>query len=397
MNGRRRIVVLGLTAAAAVLLVAVSRLLVLANSEAPAGEDMKTDLETVPLTELHTTSEQKPLRLVNLDQLGHPAPDLLQASVRVGVSNAFLVDGKEFKDAVRATSFVYTHGVHVASPPNWNGSKQTGTIWFAAHLGSGGGDEPAWLVTSITFDPERRVVRLSYAPKERSDRNVRPYWYWYRLGQLDPGVYRLELFDSVRETLTFVRSVHVSSISDSPQNAAEPKIARDRVPRGGKRLPDTEVWTARRMRHAGESREIDSQLRELSRVMPLHGASNVFLARASTIQDAVRATLRAWDKAHDVDQPVAATSDAKSDQFWLVVHLGVRHSSPPAWRARHVDIVDSQVRFVADPIHTDEITKDLHPYLYWVPLGPLKPGRYELEVMDGSFEQPTLIRHVEVP
>ncbi len=79
-----------------------------------------------------------------------------------------------------------------------------------------------------------------------------------------------------------------------------------------------------------------------------------------------------------------------------MAYLGVGHSSPPACVIKAVSVNGSRIRIAYEYTHPSTVTKDIHPYYYWVPVGKLSDGLYKLELYDTELKEITLMRLVEV-
>jgi len=137
--------------------------------------------------------------------------------------------------------------------------------------------------------------------------------------------------------------------------------------------------------------------RERVRIQWRSGASNVFLVDSESIDDAIlasRKVLMGYDSAAWPSS--SGVSEDKAGKYWLVVFLGI--SGNKTWIVDSVTIDGKRIRFA---YHRRQIPPQgeggegviVHD-LYWVPLGELKRGAYQLELFDG--EVVTLMRRVEV-
>jgi len=128
--------------------------------------------------------------------------------VKGGASNIILVDAKSADDAVRACHSVLTEYRTADSTTEWS-ENFTGHYWLIVYLGRGGPRK--WEVDGVTIDGNR--IRFKYhrwkPPKGGYFGNgvVARFFYWVPLGELEPGTYRLELFDG--EAVTLMRRVEV--------------------------------------------------------------------------------------------------------------------------------------------------------------------------------------------
>jgi hypothetical protein len=119
------------------------------------------------------------------------------------------------------------------------------------------------------------------------------------------------------------------------------------------------------------------------------GASNVFLVDAKSLDDAMKATALVL-----IGPRSPAQVRVQTGSHWLVVYLGTTSSTPPRWIVDGVTIEGNRIRFTYHQSQARMHTGDMHPYLYWIPVGQLQPGKYRLELYDG--EDVTLMRRVEV-
>lgn len=138
-----------------------------------------------------------------------------------------------------------------------------------------------------------------------------------------------------------------------------------------------------------------NHMRELYQQSTRIGASNVFLARGDDIAAAVKATWEVFTRWQSASKPVSADWRSKSEQYWLVVYLGVEGSDPPEWLVSSVIVSGKEIQLIYTSPGSS--VQDLHPYFVWVPLGKLGTGTYTLEMFDEEQKQVTLSRRVAIP
>jgi hypothetical protein len=127
------------------------------------------------------------------------------------------------------------------------------------------------------------------------------------------------------------------------------------------------------------------------------GASNIYLVDAPTITGAVQVSTRVSAGAHTADWPATLNMpDPPRGNYWLVVFLGIRGSSPDHWLVDSVTVEGNLVRFNYHSRGPSPETDDIHHYYYWIPLGALTSGAYNLELFDTELKAVTLMRRVEV-
>jgi hypothetical protein len=123
------------------------------------------------------------------------------------------------------------------------------------------------------------------------------------------------------------------------------------------------------------------------------GASNVLLVDAGSINDAVKASSRVLAGLRAADKP---TAPILSHNHWLVAYLGVSGSGPPKWVVDSVSVDGNTIRLTYRKIRNAGHTTDVAFYYYWVPIGALENGVYNLELYDSGLKSVTLMRRVEI-
>lgn len=128
-----------------------------------------------------------------------------------------------------------------------------------------------------------------------------------------------------------------------------------------------------------------------------NGSSNVFLVDATTLDDALDASsvILVGSRAADAPVPVN-TAKPKRGSHWLVVYLGVGPSEPVWWSIEAVSFESDKVLVSYRKAKPGAASRDLHYYYYWVPLGKLPAGTYQLQLFDVEKKATTLMRRVEV-
>jgi hypothetical protein len=218
MNGRRRIWVLGLTAAAAVLLAAMAagRWAALSRAdEQPAAEesapkpqspaDPSKRIREIPFADVYYTYNS--IRPSPPEMKRARLPEDFRATCQhLGASNIFLVRGDDINQAVLATRLAVLSGFGVDAPlkPKLHDSR---TLWLAVFLGVGGSSPPEWIVKSITHEDMR--LRFVYEVGFAETLDLCPYLFLARLGELEAGEYALELYDDRYKEPRLVRRVRI--------------------------------------------------------------------------------------------------------------------------------------------------------------------------------------------
>lgn len=124
--------------------------------------------------------------------------------------------------------------------------------------------------------------------------------------------------------------------------------------------------------------------------------SNLFLVRGDDFRAALRDTRKAL-----TDETGAETADERkareaSRQAWLFVYLGVGPSEPPQWTIESAKVYTGRVVACYSPVRHEDATRDGRCYVYWVPLGELKAGRYTLELVDHDTNELDLLRREQI-
>lgn len=128
-----------------------------------------------------------------------------------------------------------------------------------------------------------------------------------------------------------------------------------------------------------------------------HGTSNVFLADAPDIDGAVSAAAGTIVGGRSADTPIPLNQpNPPTGNYWLVAYLGVGPSSGPWFIVDKVTVQGARIRFSYHNPELTAVTRDIVPYLYWVPLGKLADGTYDLELYDSKRDSLTLMRRVDV-
>lgn len=144
----------------------------------------------------------------------------------------------------------------------------------------------------------------------------------------------------------------------------------------------------------------DAQATEgyLSRILTgSNGSSNAFLVDATNIYDALQASSTILDGARSADTPAPVnTSQPTRGSHWLVAYLGTGPSSPTWWTIESVTIHKGKIVLKYRMSKPSPTTADLNPYYYWIPIGKLPLGAYEIKLVDADQAAVSLMRRIEV-
>jgi hypothetical protein len=127
------------------------------------------------------------------------------------------------------------------------------------------------------------------------------------------------------------------------------------------------------------------------------GPSNIFLVDAPNDISAIGVSSMVFAAHWSADFPVTLNEpNPPRGNHWLVVFIGVGGSEPVRWSVDSVSVGKGIIRFNYHKNKIGESTCDIHYYYYWVPVGRLDDGVYDLELYDTSLKAITLLRRVEV-
>jgi hypothetical protein len=152
------------------------------------------------------------------------------------------------------------------------------------------------------------------------------------------------------------------------------------------------------LQQKGNSQEpeaADGYLRQL--LSGSNGSSNVFLVDATTIHDALAASFNILVGSRSADTPATVnTAKPFRGSHWLVAYLGAGPSTPTWWTIESVELEKNKVILSYRPSKPSPATADVRPYYYWIPLGTLDPGTYELQLVNLDQKLVRLVRRVDV-
>ncbi len=179
--------------------------------------NQKNEQRSVSLSDIVTTSSQRPLQAVR-DVLqkkssAQSANDYLRQLLASpnGCSNAFLVEAANIDDALSA-SFNVVIGSRSVDAPVWADTLQPtniGNHWLVAYLGTGPSDPAWWTIESVGIGKDKVILRYRKSKPRPATEDRHRYYYWVPLGKLAPGAYEIQLFDAEQSTVTLMRRVDV--------------------------------------------------------------------------------------------------------------------------------------------------------------------------------------------
>lgn len=180
-----------------------------------AGGQKKAGTRTIPLNEIYATTRQARVSLVrpgSREPYGEVLTRLFRQWGPPGASNVFLVRGKDFETAVKATYRVLWCALNADFPGHDCEGRPPGAplepLWLVAYLGTAGSEPPGWLIHSA--EQSGATIRLSYVTGRPTTNDGHEYLVWVPLGHLDGGIHTLELFNHTEQYVTLMRRVQVS-------------------------------------------------------------------------------------------------------------------------------------------------------------------------------------------
>jgi hypothetical protein len=127
------------------------------------------------------------------------------------------------------------------------------------------------------------------------------------------------------------------------------------------------------------------------------GASSVFLVDAGDAPSAIAASFNVFVGPWTANTPVHENSpDPNRGIHWLVAYLGWGDDDSTTWE---IDEVRSEGNIMTLKYHKNRLPEDSdqdRQYFFWVPLGQLSPGSYEVNIEDRDSNTTTLMRRVEI-
>jgi len=181
----------------------------------PKLKPKETQRRQIPLKSIYTTSAQEEL---NQERIPSDRPEVhrdLEAvrekmTERDGDSPlVFMVAGKDFPAALRATCLGLTGAPKFDEPVEVDPRKRAGEYWSVVFLGIRHSAPPAWLVESVEQEGCTVTVRYSepFSPVNSADSD--PYLLWIPLGKLKKGSITLQLYHADKKRVQLSRRVRV--------------------------------------------------------------------------------------------------------------------------------------------------------------------------------------------
>jgi hypothetical protein len=143
------------------------------------------------------------------------------------------------------------------------------------------------------------------------------------------------------------------------------------------------------------STAFDTFMRQIQNIN--NGGSNVFIVDATNLYGALSASSNILIGSRRADTPAPVdTADPERGSHWLVAYLGSGPSNPTWWTVESVEVDKGKVVLSYRESKPRPATDDMRRYYYWVSLGRLTPGAYEVQLFDVEKGAATLMRRVEV-
>jgi hypothetical protein len=178
-----------------------------ASVSAKPGKESTTK-RTVELSSIFSSADQqglKPIKANPTDPWATALRQLFENWSDNGVSNVFLVRGKDITAALKACRVVLTtgRGADVAWGPDDRETHKD--FWLFAYVGIFRTERKLHSVKQVGNN-----IRLTYSKPDSDAMGARRFFYWVPLGQLPTGSYTLELFDADQKVVTLMRRVKVT-------------------------------------------------------------------------------------------------------------------------------------------------------------------------------------------
>ena len=150
------------------------------------------------------------------------------------------------------------------------------------------------------------------------------------------------------------------------------------------------VPTKNMIRATGVSdREMVNDLRRTKSLTP-----NVYLVGGKDIDNAIKHTHKLIYGSEFGDF-IKAGADGKA-HAWVVLYLGISSSSPPMFSVDSIERIGMQIKINYQTHKPTFQTLDNACYYFWIPLGELSAGKYQLQVNSITDNEIVLSRRVTV-
>lgn len=169
---------------------------------------------SIPLSEIIATSSQAKMKHFNeVFTNNAPTGEFYQRTLHSNItrpSNVFLVVAAVDSDAIGASIDVFFGGRSADTPaPIERPNPGLGSHWLVAYLGAGPSG-PTWFVVEKVSVSANKISLIFSNPEAGSvTADVHHYYFWVPLGKLNPGIYRLELYDAELNAVTLSRRVEI--------------------------------------------------------------------------------------------------------------------------------------------------------------------------------------------
>jgi hypothetical protein len=174
--------------------------------------------EEIPLSEIISTSRQPGLQyaLDELQATGKFSDIEAQAFMEPfrthpsGASDAFLVEAKNFTEAVVATKDITLGSKGVTQPVRHKQPRDHhDQYWCVFYLGTGPSSPKQWIINKTLSENGKVTMQFSTAPPGPATADLHKYWYWVPLGKLKQGECVLELRNSTQNRPKLLRYIEL--------------------------------------------------------------------------------------------------------------------------------------------------------------------------------------------
>lgn len=163
--------------------------------------------QEIPLASAYSSTKEdgpKEIRLGAKEYDRRVVDAIHEATTNHGLSNIFMVRGRDIHDALFSTKTAFTTSAGVDGPLLGNEDRPSDHVWVVAFLGSSGTGRMSF--TAVERAGTRNRVSFTFNAVGGPDDLV-PYLLWVPVGKLELANYTLELYDAKAKQIVLTRLV----------------------------------------------------------------------------------------------------------------------------------------------------------------------------------------------